>query len=328
MEIADFTGTRRALIPLLALWLSLACTAAFAQEAGVTPPSAPDTEAGAAETASGVKKTSETEPSSSKGFINPDATDKEVLENGRHLYEYGDYGGMVELLEQALAEGRFQGVERLEVHRLLGFGHFILQDRVKSREHFLQLLTREPDAELDPLYMPPTVIDFFKNIREENREMIEAIRKHRKGEEEGEGAQPSGPPVIREKNPYFVSFIPFGAGQFQNGDKIKGTLFLTGEIAMLGVNISSYLVSANLDGDDGYYSKDNAKAAKNWRIAQYVSLGVFTALVVGGIIDAVLNYREYKEKIVETETLNGGPTEESVDQGAKIEWGNMRILFR
>lgn len=226
----------------------------------------------------------------------PSEEGQELILRAQNLYEYGDYQGMVDILETGLEAERFSDADLLAVHRLLGSGYVILQDRAKASEHFLRLLTRDPELALDPLYTPPDIIAFFERVRDENREMLNAIIERRREDEEARRRVEIPPPVTSVRlrhNPYFVNFIPFGAGQFQNDQPVKGTLFLTGELIALALNIVAYLVSDSLKGTDGYYGPTAARQAREWRIVQYSSLGVLAALVIGGTADAIVNYREF-----------------------------------
>lgn len=235
------------------------------------------------------KPSDEINPLDPVNEISLDEDGAELLQRGENLLEYGDYQSMVKMLEKALAMDKFQPEQLLRVHRLLGIGYFILHNRSKSSEHFLRLLTQAPDTQLDPLYVPPIIIDYFEKIREDNRSMLDAILAKQK-------ELPEKLPTamaVKRYNPYFVNFIPFGAGQFQNEQATKGALFLSSEVLTLGFNIAGYFATLGLQSGDGYYSTGNAERAREWRIVQYVSLGALAALMVGGIIDAVLNHKEY-----------------------------------
>ena len=282
-----------AIVALLVLWLGRAS----AQEAAPAVLKQPE-EGKPADEAKGEPIEKEDAPPpvpiQLKGVLPEDASGADILEHGKNLFEYGDYPGMVAALKRGLDLNRFKGEQLTEAHRLLGIGYFILQNRAKSHEHFLRLLTQNPDFQLDPLYVPPIIIEFFETIREENREMLEAIRAEReKKEEEDQQAEPSV--IVRRKNPYYVNFVPFGAGQFQNDEPIKGTLFLSAETLALGLNVTGFFMSKSFEGNDGYYSPGDASAARKWRIVQYSALGAFGALVIGGIIDALVNYEEYED---------------------------------
>jgi len=217
---------------------------------------------------------------------------EEELELVANLFQYGDYPAVITHLEEAMRQGLFQAEEQLlEAYRHLGVTYYILQQKERSKESFMLLLTREPDYKLDPLYVPPIIIDFFESIKKENQQLLDEIRQARQ-----KAAQEEEKPLKKEYyryNAYAVNFIPFGVGQFQNAQPIKGTLFATSELICLALNVTSYFMVRGYRGDDGMYTSGNAKLARDWRITQYVSLGAFVVLAVGGVIDAALNYREF-----------------------------------
>ncbi|RJO72609.1 MAG: hypothetical protein C4523_02930 [Myxococcales bacterium] len=306
---------------LLALIAAGCLTASGAAYAARTP--APEGDAPAA-AAVETPKTEGATPSPSPPPLPENASGADILMLGKNLYDYGDYPEMVRILELGLEKSLFSSDEEAEVHQMLGIGHFILQNRPKAREHFLQLLTGEPTYQLDPIFVPPIIIEYFESLREENRELLAAILAQRRGEQQ---AEPPEGELLREKNPYFVNFIPFGAGQFQNGEPIKGTLFLTGEIVALGLNAAGYFVSREFAGDDGYYTSGNAEQARQWRIVQYAGLGALGALVIGGVIDAILNYKEYNEIVVEPPAANEEKKTAGDEGKPKVDVPSLRVDF-
>ncbi len=245
----------------------------------------------------------------------------EELELVRNLFQYGDYPAVVTHLEEAMRQGLFDSEEQqLEAYRHLGVTYYILQQKERSKESFMLLLTREPDYQLDPLYVPPIIIDFFESIKEENRQLLDEIRQARI-----KTAEKEQPPLKKEyfsRNAYAVNFIPFGVGQFQNGQPVKGTLFAAAETISLALNITSYFMVRGYRGDDGMYTSGNAKLARDWRITQFVSLGVFAILAVGGVIDAALNYREYTP-LPESEA----PQDDSDENSDKPKVGFLYVEF-
>lgn len=226
---------------------------------------------------------------------------KETLARARVLYDYGQYPEMVDLLDDGLKKSIFADSDLEEVNRFLGIGYFIINNSPKSSEHFLRMLTKNPDAGLDPASVPPTIIKHFEKIKNENRALLDIIRAQKND-------APTKVRLERIHNPYFVNFIPFGAGQFQNKEPTKGALFLSGQLLALGINVTAYFVSLNLESYDGYYSAGNSERAKQWRIVQYTSLGVLVALMVGGVIDAVIHHEPFTFVEVKQDVTNSNDT--------------------
>ena len=215
------------------------------------------------------------------------------LKRADYLLEYGDYRGLVGILEEGLAAGLFEQSHLAQVHRLLGIGYFVQKDIDKSRESFLSMLAQDPDAVLDPLYVPPAIVEFVDRIRTSNKALLDTLRAQRgKRRESAEAAAPKPATriVLREHKPFAVVFIPFGAGQFLNDEPLKGGALMASELVCLTLNVASYFVTRGFRGADGYYSKDNARQAKRWRVVQYSALGALGAIALTGIIEAAVRF--------------------------------------
>src|SRR6185503_5681626 len=97
-----------------------------------------------------------------------------------------------------------------------------------------------PDYHFDPLLDPPRVVEFFNGVRKEEENEIaalEAARKRRDADaaarkKQEADARCAAQARVYQKNSYAVNFIPFGAGQFQNGQRGRGWAFLSVEAAL------------------------------------------------------------------------------------------------
>ena len=108
----------------------------------------------------------------------------------------------------------------------------------------------------------------------------------------------------------FLCFFPFGVGQFQNGHTTKGIIFLTVEALALATNVASYFVIDSLREGSGFIAPQNIDRAKTFEIVLYVSLGVFAAVAVGGVVDALVHFEPRAETVRElpVPTEPGGTT--------------------
>jgi hypothetical protein len=230
-----------------------------------------------------------------------------VAEN---TFRYQDYERAVGLLEALLyPEVKLEEADELRAREWLGASCWFLDDFQRSEEEFTVLLTRQPGYALDAFYYPAALITFFEGVREKliRLKVIPPV-----------GAGPEGlephPPretvvvqerVVRERS-WLVAVLPFGIGQFQNGDTTKGIVFLTLESLALATNIASYFVIDSLQEKDGFISPGNIDRAREFEIVLYSSLGVFGALVIGGLVDALVCFEPRDETLRELEP----PTEE------------------
>jgi hypothetical protein len=124
------------------------------------------------------------------------------------------------------------------------------------------------------------------------------------------------------RNSFMVAFLPFGAGQFQNGQRTKGWVFLGTEAALAGVSIAAFTTNFAVYGfrpviecePAGNPAARNAGCAPGYKPTsardrsqlllriQLLSGALFFAAAIWGVTDAVLNFQPEVEV-----TPNGKP---------------------
>ena len=225
----------------------------------------------------------------------------ELLEKGRQAYEYGDYLSARQFLDSAL-QGNLSVESRIEAYMLLGQCHYLLRAYSAAKDAFGSLLRINPDYQPDPVLVPPTIMGFFERLREEMEPQLQPLRERlarekalqRKTDPQQKNSRPKKIRVVEKvirKNSRVLNFLPFGVGQFQNGETGKGIGIMTSEIATLGLNLASYIAIKAMAGADGKYTPDKAAMAKDLRIVQYTAAGAFLALWIYGIIDGLVYYQ-------------------------------------
>jgi hypothetical protein len=119
-----------------------------------------------------------------------------------------------------------------------------------------------------------------------------------------------GPTVIEKRvgrNSLVVSFVPFGAGQFQNGHRKKGWAFLTAETVLGAISVGAFATnlyvygfrprrSCTYDyGDSACPASDISHTDENrsrWLTRVQVASGaMFFGAIAWGIFDAIYYYR-------------------------------------
>jgi hypothetical protein len=190
----------------------------------------------------------------------PPATPAEEFERGKNAFARGEYGRAVQLLSPLVypdvrleTEG-----EVVQAHRMLGVASLFENDPESARREFRKLLELRPDYRFDPLLDPKLVVDFFNVVvKDEEAELaaIEAKRRRREEEllarqrREAERLRAQQAVVLRyDHHSYAVNFIPFGAGQFQNGQRKKGWMFFGAETALAGVSVAAFVTNFALFG--------------------------------------------------------------------------------
>jgi len=246
------------------------------------------------------------------------ADDLEDFDRARQAYEQGDYRGAVAQLERMVG-GEVPRVRSpallLESRKYLAASYLFLDRRADAEAQFVRLLRAEPNYVLDPAAFPAAVLSLFREVKErlvaereaEARRVAEAAEAEREAEiarliaERERLAQLeelARIETVERVNSRWVAVVPFGAGQFQNGDRRLGFFFLASEALTAGFSIGSFYAHQRLEGKDVTVtlgedpSTENAvvQRAKAWRLVNWVSTSVFGALVVVGITDGLVRF--------------------------------------
>jgi hypothetical protein len=240
------------------------------------------------------------------------------LGRGRTAFERGEYARAIEILRPLLyPESRLESEgEIASVHRMLGVAHLYARQDAEAAAEFRKLLQLRPDYRMDRLLDPPMVVDFFNSVlKEQEAELTELERKRRRALEDERRRQEAlrtGPVVIEKhygRNSFAVNFIPFGAGQFQNGQPAKGWLFLGTEALLGAVSAGAMATNFALYGarpplrceeapespggvcPTGFKEGPERGRSRLLMKVQLVSGALFFATAIWGVTDAVLNYR-------------------------------------
>ncbi|MFO0672174.1 MAG: hypothetical protein U0235_21535 [Polyangiaceae bacterium] len=180
---------------------------------------------------------------------------------------------------------------------------------------FEDLLTKDPQFEPDPLSFPTEVLDVFSDTRHRIRERLSAaaretarLEAERKAREEAEKKKEAervarlerlaAEETVRVQRSRAVAFIPFGAGQFQNGDRTLGWGFLAAEAAFvaIGTAVVPFAVAERNAMTDSYqpaFRPDATAEAESHRqnairlqIVNLVAYGAFAVTAVVGVVQA------------------------------------------
>jgi hypothetical protein len=174
-----------------------------------------------------------------------------------------------------------------------------------------QLLLDRPDYQPDPLRVSLAAADALTDARTRIRDRLKAIQEEKvrlaleakaKAEAEAKKAalrlamleKLASTEVVIERHSRWVGLVPFGTGQFQNGQTAEGWLFLVSE-GLLGVGSAvaggfSFFYSAH--GTDVYNQGDRATGASYWKASGYAAItgdvlaGGLLLTAVAGIVHA------------------------------------------
>ncbi|MFH2006315.1 MAG: hypothetical protein ABI333_07005 [bacterium] len=249
-----------------------------------------------------------------------------ALTQARAAYDSRSYQQVVDLLGKSLyPRSKFTTeAEEVEAYKLLGISYYWLSVLAKSaparvrlekqaERQYGALLGLRPRFRLKKLQHPDHVLKFFAAVVTKLKaassplKALEAELEHCRKKNGLVMTQFSAyrskcttKLVVTEKvvkRYFFWNFVPFGAGQFQNGQPLKGTLFAVGQGAMLLMNITALIIGETSyvrNGPDRTVRRDSDSQSRAADIQKLTiaSGALFWSLVVWGVIDAIANYKK------------------------------------
>jgi hypothetical protein len=246
----------------------------------------------------------------------------ESMNRARVTFEYGDYPQASKLLSALVEKGTFETATlRAEAYRLLGLSLFYQGRKGEAYSAFLEYLYLEPSAELDPFYVPPAAVSFFEEVKKEAEPRLAPIRAQRKAQDDARMKNASeeadrrrqreldeerrkllefSPSVEKRvvQKEFWVSVLPFGVGQLQNGDRALGIGLATAELISGATSAGSALLIEELrDSTTGKFDNTRNVGSTSYHQAQrldvikWVSGAIFFALWAGGAIHAAVRYQ-------------------------------------
>ena len=280
-------------------------------------------------------------------------SDEAELAAAQADFEFGKYRQVLDRAEQRIDRSGLDDASLLQWHRLAGLAAFNLKRMDQAQRHIAAVLRIDPDFALDPFVYPPPAVAFVEKqrqamapeldrIRAERRAQEAASRKAaeeraalaRQAEEERRKLEEMSRQVtVRtvEKRSFLVNFVPFGAGQFQQGRVAAGTGFAIAE-AVLGITsvvayfaYGSLVETRNIPLDNRFPPSPNVvetgipanreDEAKVWR-ALKIGAGLgFYGVWAAGVADAIIHHQD---TVVTTRVETPPPPQPSPPPGARI----------
>jgi tetratricopeptide (TPR) repeat protein len=195
--------------------------------------------------------------------------------------------------------------------------------RDQAKEVFEKLVLEDPAFEPDPLSFPGDVINTFIDVRAQLRERIKAAaenaarleaekRKREAAEKEAREAwlakveAMARQEKITARRSRLVACLPFGAGQFQNGQPVLGWIFFGTELAAaagIGLTIPMYAYARTREQEElNRFDPELKAAGYHQRSVDLVRVslglaGAFAVIAGAGIIQANAAYTPEKVEV-------------------------------
>jgi len=252
----------------------------------------------------------------------------EQFDRAKLAYDRNEYARVIALVRPLLYPSiQLSSQEQvIEAHRLLGIASFKTHDEAEAEKEFSILLNSNPDFHLDRLVdgaevaqfvdrMRQNMEDELRRVKELERQREEEVKKRRGREEEERRKHPIY--VDREvrliEHPFAVNFLPFGAGQFQNGEVRKGYALLVSESVLAVTSLSIWLVEQELYPNGRASIQRNSQGVATTLQVARLSTGFgFYALWAVGAYDAIKHWVPMTKVYV--------PSPMPVASGVGVEW--------
>jgi hypothetical protein len=245
----------------------------------------------------------------------------DAFDRGRTAFERAEYKRAIEILSPLLypemlldSEG-----EVVQAHKMLSVAYLFENKPDEARREFLELLRQRPSFRFDPLLDSQRVVTFFDAVLKEHQAEVARFKKLKDERDAAIAAQnqrtlkrlQAPPTIVRyERHSLAVAMIPFGAGQFQNGERRKGWWFFGAETVLAAASLGAFVTNFALYGvspEKGCLAQDNPDGVlcpesfidhsqeETSRLLTRIQVGAgaaFWAVAIWGVIDAVRNFKQ------------------------------------
>ncbi len=216
------------------------------------------------------------------------AIDEQAFDRGLDLYERGEYALAAQELAKILypPPKGFDPDKKRRAHLYRGISLFLLSDRDGADREFWQVLLSDPEFKPDPLFTPPPVIAAFEKMRKDNASELKKIPRLPKRIIDPE-RDPLGIPKVNQPDSgdFWQSIAPFGWAQFKNGQPGKGYAFLSAEVVLLSINLTTYTTLESLQKDGSRF--DNVENARLLKTANNATFFLLVGTLLYGSADGV-----------------------------------------
>ncbi len=174
-----------------------------------------------------------------------------------------------------------------------------------------RMLRDDPDARLDQTQYDNRFVRFFNLLLRDLQPELERIRTERvltrQQAEERRAARES---LLRdllthevqvERVPRELTFVPFGVGQFANGQRATGVFFLSAELVFTAACLTTFAWHQSIYPAGGSYNADEfsrAQLAQGLQITNWISAGLLVTTVVAGVVQANVTWQPVRRRVV------------------------------
>jgi tetratricopeptide (TPR) repeat protein len=243
------------------------------------------------------------------------ANDFDQFQNARVAYDSLNYELAADLFRGLLANASPNDSRPLvlESRKYLGAALLFMKHSDEADQQFELLLQADPSYVLDPLTFPEEVNRRFDAARKRlEHARAEAARAKAAAATNQQAVQDdvvvkrrekiqrlielAGVERVERQRSRWIAMMPFGIGQFQNQHESLGLVLAVSEGVLLGAAVTSYFLHESLRDEDPKGLSDESiadarLAEAGFRYSNRISLGLFAAVAIAGIVDAQVRFK-------------------------------------
>ena len=241
------------------------------------------------------------------------------FEAARRAYDDQQYSAAARRFERLVNDESLRLRSRplvLESWKYLGASYLFLGRQRAAEEQFEHLLREERTYDLDPVAFPSEVQQLFASVRarlqheeeqraegerrlEEQRQRERTEREKRERETMMRLRALASEESVEEVHSRWIAMVPFGAGQYQNGNDGLGLALAVTEGALAAISIATYIahetirpqVDVQLRGADETDERRSARqAAEILSLTNKISFVLFASVAIVGVLEAQLRF--------------------------------------
>jgi len=222
------------------------------------------------------------------------ASPAQDLEHARQAFRQHDYESAMKLATFLLYPDEKLALpgDLVEAHVILGASNFETGHRAEAKTEFERALQIQPDKSLTDLLFSEGAIRLFDETKADIEARAERDAQLRKLADERERIRRYRESlVVVEKRSFIVNFAPFGAGQFQNKQPVRGLLFAAGQGIAGGISAGAFLYLAGKYGLNATVKVSDGPGVRRMQQLEIGSGIAFYAIYAWSVVDALLNYK-------------------------------------
>jgi tetratricopeptide (TPR) repeat protein len=222
------------------------------------------------------------------------ASPSQDLERARQAFREHDYESAAQLATYLLypEERLALPVDLVEAHVILGASSFEIGHRAEAKREFEKALQIQPEKVLTDMLFTAGAIRLFDETKADIEARARRDAELRKIADERERIRKYRESlVVVERRSFFVNFMPFGAGQFQNKQPTRGIAFAAAEGLTAAASVGVFLY---LSGRYGLTAAVPTADGPSVRQLQQIEIGAgvaFWAIYALGVVDSLLHYK-------------------------------------